>query len=487
MSKTFFFRRTPRRNSRRGGYCDGSFIAEHYEKQCLPRRGICNILMNICVNVENRLKAAEAGAIEATLELMKLHCKNRKVAAAGTALLGNIGSHNDARQKAADCGAVKAVCVAFREFPRSEHLAKEAMRFLINIATESTLSRIMKDGGVKAVVKAMRAYPQIRAVQNNGAKVLYLFGLVPEHRPKIGEAGGILALVLGTKEFPTDKELQENLITAIQALLLDHPTNKELLVKAGGIEAVLTTMRRFSNYQEILAVCCLIFGSLGRIPELREEVRNTTALEEILAAMTAHPHYRPLQENGCYTLVDFVLSGETRDKVIAMGGMSIVMTASRNHLKKEGLQTFAAAVLQNFIYCVNDHKQKLINAGGIDLVMDIFKEHPENDDIVDSVLSLLVSLCEFDGASGDRVLDLGLLDIVSCRLEHLKEQALARCTRLLVHLRNTSRKWNEKPKRVFLRKVKCLLRSGRNFEYQIIRDRLIGLSERSPPNILDSN
>ena len=123
-----------------------------------------------------RQAAAEAGAIEATLNAMQAHLQDSRVAQVlGLAALTSLCyGHDAAMFRATEGGALRAAVAAMRAHPQDEGLQLMGAQALIHFGKgEANKRRVTEAGGRVVVSAAMEAFPKMKRLGK------HLLGVLP--------------------------------------------------------------------------------------------------------------------------------------------------------------------------------------------------------------------------------------------------------------------------------------------------------------------
>ena len=271
---------------------------------------------------------AAMGLTEAVVAL-RAHMVDARVAENACDRLGSLSRTNRHEQAATEAGVLEAVVEAMRAHPQVAAVQEQgccALHFVccgFDAAGEARRQRAADAGAIEAAVNALRAHRQVCVVQRWGcwalAKVCYgdeAAGLARSQRAT--EAGAIEAAVAAMRAHPQVAEVQEE-----------------------GCNA--------------LAILCQGTNAAARSRSQRAAVAG--ALEEVLAAMRAHPQEVMVQAKGCEALLN-----------VCGGGASAAARARRRRATESGGRVAVAAAMQAHpgegVFCeqLQRHGQLLLDA-----------------------------------------------------------------------------------------------------------------------------
>ena len=237
--------------------------------------------------------------------------------------------------------AMRLVARGLDEHAASFEASWAACQLLGNCAVtnESMKHHIASEGGVQAVVVAMREH-RMRKVRSDarGGRLFpqveyygcWLIGQLADNSPTnatlIAESGGIPAVVLAMSDHEEEEEVQQEGCRAICALTAESTENQSAIAAAGGIEIVVAAM---CSHPENAVVCeagCKALGCLAfehRANTLRCVANGgVSAVTDAMQSFTLQPEAEEeeledgvlpttaIQNFGAWTLLQFVLSKE---------------------------------------------------------------------------------------------------------------------------------------------------------------------------------
>jgi hypothetical protein len=133
----------------------------------------CSLLGNLCMRPTE--KASEAGAAGEILSALRTHASSSSVQYAGCFALGNILAYDlsaSAQRKALAGGGIVAAVAALRTHPTAPHVQLEACYLLSALATGADERAIAGAAAVRAVMAALRTFPDDAGVQWRGSAAM---------------------------------------------------------------------------------------------------------------------------------------------------------------------------------------------------------------------------------------------------------------------------------------------------------------------------
>jgi len=165
--------------------------------------------------------------------------------------------------------------------------------------------RVVRGGGIQAVLSTMRAHPTNAALMEHCCGALCNITVYAEARIAVAKQGGIELLVAAMRAHPTVERLQKRCCGALAHIGRADP-NKPLIVAAGGLEAVLAAMQLHAapvGSTEMQARACAALHTLASGPlSIRRRVAEAGAIGAIITALSAHRVSHSAVDHGCGAL-----------------------------------------------------------------------------------------------------------------------------------------------------------------------------------------
>ena len=250
------------------------------------------------------------------------------------------------QQRAAEAGAVEAVVAVLRTHPQEEVVqdlggwalacicghSEVQVQFLgstegLQTQRAGRRQRAVEAGAVETLVAALRAYPQVQTVQSGSCWALSSIcagsdGAAETRRQRAEEAGAVEAVMVALRTYPLVEDVQIDGLWTLSHICHGKENAAEIrrqrAVETGALEAVLagiTAHSQFGTYGEcpragchaLMSLCDggtvdLCDGGTGNAADdRRQQAVEAGALEAVVAAMFTHPE-EEVQHEGCWAL-----------------------------------------------------------------------------------------------------------------------------------------------------------------------------------------
>lgn len=184
-------------------------------------------------------------------------------------------------------------------------------------------------------------------LQQKGALVLGSLtsnGLT-EIQNMISEAGGIRALLGAMREYPENVELQCNCCMALSNVVYHNPANQSAI--GNGIEAVVNALQRFPENEALQEHGCFALGSIleGNEANTASFCREREYFKTIVDAMRTHQYSQRILVRCCYTLTT---CGATAAARVAAASSSASKDVAR-------YTQLVEAAVQRTVDCINSY------------------------------------------------------------------------------------------------------------------------------------
>jgi hypothetical protein len=347
-------------------------------------------------NVDNRAKAAAAGAIEALLHTLCVHDTDAVIQTQALWVLSYILNADDGVAEASRRGAVDAVVAALRAHGADLQLQATGFVALSNLLYCSSDNCIAAShaGAIEAAVAALRMHKannqlilpvaaslchlladeRSRAFANRadvlssfvvvmrrhgsdadllarGCQALFFVirGSSHDKQTLAGAAGAVEALVCALLAFPADMRIQDYGCAALRYLVADHQLNAAKAGACGAVEAVTALLRLPGTNAHVLSSGCHALARLfGDNEVCKKNLRRAVdagAFDAVVTAVRSNCADAELATSGCLTLCSMLADGVCHQEAgrgLAADTAALVM---RTHSQDANVQAAAVSFL----------------------------------------------------------------------------------------------------------------------------------------------
>jgi len=146
---------------------------------------------------------------------------------------------------------------------------------------------------------------------------------------KVAFAGAINPICQAMRDLPCSMDLQQLAIGALRNIAFGNDANKTLIVRAQGVKAVITGMKRFPKDAKLQE------QAIGALTSLCDTVGRAAAcakmggVEAIIAALKRHAAVGHIAELGCIILCMFCDDQKLKHMIVRSGALQIAKALSR--------------------------------------------------------------------------------------------------------------------------------------------------------------
>lgn len=463
-------------------------LERHVGSESVEERALEALGHLIAGSQDSQKVACDVGVVAVVVDVLKKHRMSKRVVVKAFAALNLLVVGNPAGQRlAGETGALAATLSALKAFSKTDDVMEQVFEALYNIVRESADNqRIAREVGVvqtmiQAVIgRQLSACLQARALaalgallagnaesqavaREAGAVEVLLTGLrratgadgdtaalqeatvALEHFAKghaqnqdsAGRAGVIEALITVLRQHADCEHLQQRASRALTALVVDHQANTKAAVAAGGLEDVLSALRRAKqadggaaqaapaqprrrSISPTRAAAAAVSaaaeaggdGATERRPltkkeEYQEQARQSGLIQAIIAALPQPPNpmWRPTRGEGdgpglstpqgrlLGVLADLVEGNYENQEVAAeAGGIEAALATMRAHAQSEEIQEQGVGALYKMLseHAGSQRRGKALEAAeALRLAQDA---NPENATLMAAIAKALEAL-----------------------------------------------------------------------------------------------
>lgn len=347
---------------------------------------------------EIRKYIVQADGILALLTAMKSYPSNINLLRSACSALSNLAFLPEISKAIAEAtdDAIPVIVETIKTHATDAPLQSSGCGLLRNLAykNEANQAAIVEAGGITIIIVAMKYHSLDALAQVTGCDALYnLAANNDKNKILISQAGAIPIVLAAVKSHASNVKLQRSAAAVISTLAY-NPQISALIARSGGIRAILTAMQ--SNTEGLSSVggsdAKLQAEYCGALRNLAyKDVKNKAkiiaagGIELIVAAMRAHPNRDTVQRNASDALNNLASGGSfnTKELIAKLGGIETILFALKT--KKNGCGTTSARVatsccgaLSTLAYKHTKNKTLIVTTGGLDLILSAMKAHPDD-------------------------------------------------------------------------------------------------------------
>jgi hypothetical protein len=233
---------------------------------------------------------------------------------------------------------------------------------------------------IASIVEVMRNNPGSSYIQKKGFRALCELSYHDScSQSLIYKAGGIEVILSGMKKFSMELALQLWGLKALINITQKNAVNQVEVYKRKGVTIILEGMKLHFTDADFLVVCFLALGNLcTKEKKNREAVREAeVVLFFIIAGMKYHSKSSDVQQAGCGLLANLSCQENlNKHLIVEAGGVEAILIAMRSHPSDPKVFKFACAALTNI--CRTDQGLTLLKSGqGVGAIVHCLHLFPE--------------------------------------------------------------------------------------------------------------
>ena len=324
--------------------CDA--MREHPEKTIVQAEACCTLAEMIWLDPTISTKLAHEGAIELIATCMNRFTTNLKVQQMGCGAFRALTYDEASVPFIRDADGLAAVLSSMKNNPNKLLVQREACYFLQNMlvhendtANAISKSRVVpiiadamanehadaefiqsvcglianlalnkrakaaigKSGAIPCIIDALNSSEHLDVKQAACSALKHLALESSDNQKKISEAGGLDAVFSAVKSFSDDEVLLIAAFGALKELCIKDEASSRKLVSKGIVKILLKAMKDNQDLAIMQSAAC---GLIGYLPYGKRDKEAPKLAELIIAAMKAHGDVSYVQVEGCDALVE---------------------------------------------------------------------------------------------------------------------------------------------------------------------------------------
>lgn len=323
------------------------------------------------------------------------------------------------------CQAYDELMLILKETGKSPGAAREVLQALasLKIGAED-YDRLVDMGAPFVIANVLRAHMDFWEVQVEGCGAIWNMSGTPRIQLAFVDAGVLEAIIMSMDRFIENQELQEMAIATLSRLGGD-PQNAEIIVERGVIQRVVGAMEKHSGVASLrIKGCCAVTNLACHDSPLKQRIMALGAGHAVVASMVEHPDDFYLQETALKALRYLCASCEANKVELAsMGGIDAVISAMQHHRDEAKVQEEGAWTLSTL--AVNyDNNSAIGDCGGVDVIVRAIWVHSDNVKVQEYCCRALFTLTK-DPHNVDIVLNVGgIAAVVNAMQGHTESTAI---------------------------------------------------------------
>lgn len=321
-------------------------------------------------DIVDALASAKHQGIKIVVESMRRHRGDVLLQQYCSGVLKNIAQTETTRAQIFKEGGVDALVAAIKVHRDSENLQQQACWALDEI---SASENIADKGAIGAALSAMHHYKWNAKVQQYGCGVLKNLSVTRMNIHQIAKLRGIEAMLDAMQNHVDNAALQRCACGALKHLSLSN-TNERAIAKLGGIKIVIDAMKEHKMDGTVQREACGALRNMSINDDNKGMIAEHGGVVTLLVAMKLSKHDPSLQQKACGALLNLSSNAELRRAIASYGGV-IAIVAIMKHLSSDAkVQQYACGTLQNLAVS-QELKKTIATNEGIPAVLSAMKKH----------------------------------------------------------------------------------------------------------------
>ncbi|XP_065845792.1 uncharacterized protein [Oscarella lobularis] len=244
--------------------------------------------------------------------------------------------------------------------------------------------KVLRDGGVGAVLDALRRFAENACLQAKGCATLGHLAATEELARAVAAAGGVQQSLQALRHFPNDVDVQKAGCHALANMSLEECVADDVVAN-GGLELMLAAIARFPDDAELQDSACRAIGSLAANDGLCRQVATAGGMRVVLEAMKKHKESDLVQECGCWAIVSMSENCENCVDLINAGAMDATLYAMEMYYTGDALQEYGCRILANMSVADN-FEPSMANEKIVDAILGAMERYTKNLEIQEHAL-----------------------------------------------------------------------------------------------------
>lgn len=288
-----------------------------------------------------------AGLIDIVIERMNSNLEVEPLHDAALSLLSRLVSFSPIEDQEknqgtiVNAGGIETILKSMQNFPQSIVIQEEGISALLTTATFNPLCQLktFELGAVDVIVKAMQQFVDESKLQTLACRLLHVLVDNEDVGAKMADdckPETVIAIINAMNHYTDTNEL---IAYACEVLVQIGPSNAIEIGNAGGIETIVTCMKRYKAQMDLLQATCDVLSSLAGDVSNQTKIANSDVIHFIIECMRHYSEDGPFQVIAIDTLINLSeKSVPIRLKIGESGGVDIILQAMQNFCDDERLQ-----------------------------------------------------------------------------------------------------------------------------------------------------
>ena len=362
---------------------------------------------------EAKVMAGNAGAVEATLEVLERFAQEKEAAASSyrllTVLISKCETNRQRLCEPKDAPKAAAACRALPKLAGDAEVQEAGFRFFRVASTkcESLKTEFMKHDGVENIKRALEWHASAAGVVAEVAGTIHsvtnaddystLMSGVFDSAKAIGmtDRQALPLLYAAMRQHAENAEVLKEAVAALKGCAIQMDVVK-YIINDGGMELVLAAFERHLAHKGLAARCMQLIANMAENDDLKKDLCSEGALDLMLQAMATHAGDALVVKCGFAAMASLALRMPDNTHIMMEKGVGgIIIEGMRAHPAASELNRQAMIAVRNMACRVPDIIPALLEDDLEDLVKAARDTHAK---CADAAFDCLRDLgCEYGG------------------------------------------------------------------------------------------
>ena len=317
---------------------------------------------------------SETHGVKLLIAMLQIHAAPRVLMQACTAA-ANVTGNLDNKTAFGVLGGVQALVDVLKNHGDDPRVSQEVCGTLRHVTSSHQENKRLCGvlGAVAAVVESLRRFKDDAAMVEDAFGALWNMTGTPENRGRFGDCGGVEVLVEAFNGHLDNQEVCEQACGAIWNMTANNVANKAKCGSAGGVEAILSALRRHRSASASLAKQAC--GALCNLACNDDNVRRAVAADafvDVVAVLREHMDQRLTAVQSCRSLMNLTCESANAAKCAAAGGVPLLVEFLRRYKDDVEAVRQCCGALMN-ITCHGPSAVLCASAGGAEAIVEALR------------------------------------------------------------------------------------------------------------------
>mgnify|MGYP006076618523 FL=1 len=341
----------------------------------------CAALSNMaCHHRGNAITIGQAGGVLQLCALMAQQADHARLQEGALRALANLLCEPSCVVLFLGHGGIDRLCDAMRTHEAVAAVQLECCRAIANMTKEHEGSGdlLLEAGAAPLLTAAMDAHPHAIGVQREACAALANLSKEVDSEQSVLDAGGVERIISTMRRHRDVARIAEEGMAALARLGLHNEEARARQHAEGAVALVRSTLDHFASSPDVLAQACWHVSGLARegvrevrellVAELLQKTSGKPAPLLVAEAMRRHPHHQALVEAGCNAVWALAASPEDAAILTDLGLVSVLCHVMALHQQSAHVQRAACEALAALCGAGQAAQQEAVEGGAVAMV-----------------------------------------------------------------------------------------------------------------------